>query len=159
MGAVCSVGQVRRITLSLSASINVYPHDSEEFAYLTWSWIELSLFLICSWGDESHSPTAWIGWLDPGLWSFPAGPWSILDVDHTWKSICPLGQYLSPNISGSVIILRSQKFGWVSHLTLDQCDHASLKTESLIFSLRQLQSMSICSFVGICFYIIFHPKY
>ena len=92
--------------------------------YLILDWTQ-PLFLICSWGDESHSPTAWIGWLDPGLWSFPTGPWSILDVDHTWKSICPLGQYLSPNISWSLIILRSQKFGWVSHMTLDQCDHAS----------------------------------
>ena len=31
-------------------------------------------------------------------------------------------------------------------------------TESLIFSLGQLQSISICSFVGICFYIILHRK-
>ena len=93
MGAVCSVGQVRRITLSLSASINVYPHDSEEFAYLTWSWTELSLFLICSW--EEMNLTA----LLRGLADL------ILDFDH-FQLV--LGQ------SWTWTILENQSVRWVN---------------------------------------------
>ena len=69
VGAVCSVEQVRRITLSLSASINVYPHqirtslptyhtstalslyskpNSEEFANLPYYYAYLPYFILDS---------------------------------------------------------------------------------------------------------------
>ena len=50
VGAVCSVGQVRRITLSLSASINVYPKNRRSLPTILEHGPPSGPFLICSSG-------------------------------------------------------------------------------------------------------------
>ena len=50
VGAVCSVGQVRRITLSLSASINVYPKNRRSLPTILEPGLPSGPFLICSSG-------------------------------------------------------------------------------------------------------------
>ena len=103
VGAVCSVGQVRRITLSLSASINVYPKNRRSLPTILQPGLPSGPFLICSSGK-------WIWHCRPQP-NLPADQSDnaclimlkyvrfnqylsadLIQFAHTWSSICDQSQ-------------------------------------------------------------------